>query len=203
MREQPVSPFRGKKESMAEVRHTKLYDTLMTDLGVLNGTRRNFLSLLSCFFGRAGFQAVVLYRFAAACHGRGPLGRLGARFFARLNVWFNACDIDTGSLIGAGLKIPHPCGIVIGLCSIGSHVMILQNVTIGLRRFTDDEMSPGNYPVIGSHVIISSGAAILGGVRIGDHVAVGANAVVLDDIPSYCTAVGIPARITASKGKDA
>jgi serine acetyltransferase len=75
--------------------------------------------------------------------------------------------------------------------------MVLQNVTIGMRRFSDDEADPGSYPTIGDDVTISSGAAILGGVRIGSATMIGANAVVLADIPDGRVAVGAPARCVA------
>jgi serine O-acetyltransferase len=172
-----------------------LLDVLRADVGRLSGVSPGLWSIVRCFFGRAGFQAVVFYRLAAAGHGKGILGRIGARFFARLNISCNACDIDPGSQIGPGLKIPHPCGIVIGPCRIGRNFMILQNVTIGMKRFSDDEASPESYPDIGDDVTISSGAAILGGLRIGSGSLIGANAVVLSNIPDGRVAVGAPAKL--------
>lgn len=175
-----------------------LLQVLRADVGTLHGVSPTLLSIVRCFWGRAGFQAVVFYRLASFSFGRGIWGRIGARLFARLNIFFNACDIDPASDIGPGLKIPHPCGIVIGPCRIGKNVMILQNVTIGMRRFSDDETSPHSYPSIGNGVTISSGAAILGSVLVGSDSSIGANAVVLSDVPEGCVAVGVPARIVVA-----
>jgi len=175
--------------------HVTLKEALYADVGRLTGVSPGIFSIVRCFFGRAGFQAVVFYRLASACFRKGGFGRAGARFFARLNVTFNGCDIDPAGQIGPGLKLPHPCGIVIGPCRIGRNAMILQNVTIGMRRFTDDEHAASSYPLIGNGVVISSGAAILGGVVVGDNSSIGANAVVLDDVPEGAMAIGVPARI--------
>lgn len=177
-----------------------LKHTLYADVGRLSGVSPGLFSIIRCFWGRAGFQAVVFYRLASACFRKGGLGRAGARFFARLNITFNACDIDPASQIGPGLKLPHPCGIVIGPCRIGQDVMILQNVTIGMRHFTDDEHAAASYPKIGDGVIISSGAAVLGGIFVGANSSIGANAVVLTDVPEGAAAIGVPARIVPKQG---
>jgi serine O-acetyltransferase len=77
--------------------------------------------------------------------------------------------------------------------------MVLQNVTIGMKRFFDDEAAPDSYPDIGDDVTISSGAAILGGLRIGSGSLIGANAVVLSNIPDGRVAVGAPAKLLPIK----
>lgn len=98
-------------------------------------------------------------------------------------------DIPLNCQLGLGLLCPHPNGIVIHPeAVIGPNCLIFQQVTIGAGS------SPG-YPVIGGHVDIGAGAKILGPVRVGDHARIGANAVVLSDVPERATAVGIPARI--------
>ena len=171
-----------------------LYKTLLVDVSVLSGASPSFGSMARCFFGRAGYQAVVFYRVAAAFKDAGLFGRIVSRLLARWNLALHGCDIDRLSTIGPGLKLPHPCGIVIGPCSIGSGVMILQNVTIGMRNFTDDESDHNYFPVIGSNVTISAGAVIVGSVRVGDGAIIGANAVVLKNVPDGHTAVGVPAR---------
>ncbi len=85
--------------------------------------------------------------------------------------------------------IPHPNGIVIHPGSeIGPNCMILQQVTIGVA---DGDRAPR----LGGNVLVGSGAKVLGPVRIGDNARIGANAVVLQDVPDGATAVGVPARI--------
>lgn len=97
-------------------------------------------------------------------------------------------DIPLGSRIGGGLLIPHPNGIVIHPeAEIGPNCLIFQQVTIGMGK--------GGVPRIGGHVDIGAGAKIIGRVTVGDHALIGANAVVLCDVPAYATAVGNPARI--------
>lgn len=98
-------------------------------------------------------------------------------------------DIPLNCNIGGGLLIPHPNGIVIHPDAvIGPNCLIFQQVTIG----TVDGSAK---PIIAGHVDIGAGAKVLGGVRIGAHAKIGANAVVLRDVPAGKTAVGIPARV--------
>jgi len=78
------------------------------------------------------------------------------------------------------------------MASIGFNVRIFQNVTIGSRYFN------GDYPVIQNNVDIGPGAIILGNVCIGNFAKIGANSVVLNDVPDHATAVGVPARILHS-----
>lgn len=95
-------------------------------------------------------------------------------------------DIPLNCQIGGGLLLPHPNGVVIHPGSrIGVNCLIFQQVTIGVRNDA--------VPTIGGHVDIGAGAKILGGVVVGQHSLIGANAVVLNDVPDYSTAIGVPA----------
>ena len=101
-----------------------------------------------------------------------------------------ASDISPNATLGARLKLPHPNGIVVhDDAVIGDDCMIMQQVTIG-------QLAEEYAPIIGAHVYIGAGAKVLGRVVIGDGARIGANAVVLADVPADCTAVGIPARIS-------
>ena len=98
-------------------------------------------------------------------------------------------DIGLGANLGAGLNLPHPNGVIIHEeAVIGCNTMIMQQVTIGI---TDK----GGPPHIGADVYIGAGAKVLGKVSIGDGARIGANAVVLCDVPARSTAVGVPAKI--------
>lgn len=98
-------------------------------------------------------------------------------------------DIPINTQIGGGLLLPHPNGIVIHCdAKIGPNCLIFQQVTIGISN----ENGP---PIIGGHVNIGAGAKILGAVTIGNYAKIGANAVVLIDVPENRTAIGIPAKI--------
>ena len=105
-------------------------------------------------------------------------------------VWsvVTASDFNLNATVGERLLLPHPNGIIVhARAVIGDDCMIMQQVTIG-------QLSDGPAPTIGSRVYIGAGAKILGGVIIGDGVWVGANSVVLNDVPANHTAVGVPAR---------
>lgn len=105
------------------------------------------------------------------------------KIFKRYN-----CIISPSAEIGENLKLPHPTGVVIGLdAKIGYNCTIYQQVTIGQKN--------EKYPSIGNGVTIYPGAKVVGDVKIGNNVVIGANAVVLKDLPDNCIAVGVPARI--------
>jgi len=108
-------------------------------------------------------------------------------------IWFS-CDVDPQVEIGPGLYTPHPIGIVIGGgVRIGANVSVLQNVTLG--RVATEHLDP----VIGDNVEIGAGAVILGSVSIGHDAKIGANSVVLKDVPPGAVAVGAPARLVGSR----
>jgi serine O-acetyltransferase len=103
-------------------------------------------------------------------------------------------DIPINGRIGGGLLLLHPNGIVIDPdVVIGTNCTIFQQVTIGDARHPGQEGK--SVPVIGNNVEIGVGAKVLGGIRVGDRAKIGANAVVLQDVPPGAIAVGIPARI--------
>lgn len=114
------------------------------------------------------------------------------------------CDIyNYEQLKQQGTIFPHLLGIVISRAAkIGNNCIIYQNVTIGARNVAEGDFNkPENYPVIGNNVTIYSGAVIAGPVKIGDNAVIGANAVVLNDVPNNATVVGIPAKIVATTKK--
>lgn len=101
-------------------------------------------------------------------------------------------DIPLKCQIGGGLLMPHPNGIVIHPDAIiGPNCLLFQQVTIGLNK--------GGVPAIGGHVDIGAGAKILGPISVGDHAVVGANAVVLCNVPARATAVGVPATVLGKR----
>lgn len=132
-----------------------------------------------------GTSATLLFRLSNWC-ARGLLSPLGL-IFQVLNKWFNGCVIGVKADFGKGLVIMHPVGVVINSKVVaGERLVIESGVVIGDEK--------GRSPVIGNDVFIGAGAKIIGGVTIGDNVKIGANAVVVKDIPSDCTALGIPAK---------
>ncbi len=122
----------------------------------------------------------------------GPYHKL-LRKIARLRwtLWsvITHSDIDPHANISFDLKLPHPNGVIIhGEAVVGKNCMIMQQVTIGM-------IDAGEVPRVGNDVYIGAGAKIIGAVIIGDGSRVGANAVVLRDVPPHHTAVGNPARL--------
>lgn len=120
------------------------------------------------------------------------------RFLSQLCRFFTGIEIHPGATIGRGFFIDHGMGVVIGETSeIGDNVTLFQGVTLG---GTGKERGK-RHPTIGNNVVIGTGAKILGAIRIGDHVRIGANSVVLQDVPPYSTVVGIPGRVVRIKDK--
>lgn len=101
-------------------------------------------------------------------------------------------SIHPSARIGASVFLDHGTGVIIGaLSEIGGGATIMQNVTIG--RKPDN---PQRAPRIGRGVLLSSGASVIGDIRIGDFAKIGAGSVVTQDVPAGCTAIGVPARLT-------
>ena len=133
-----------------------------------------------------GSSAQILYRAMRFCQTRRlkPL----AFVFYRLNAFFGHAVIGRGADFGPGLVILHSIGIVINSqVRAGRNLVLEHGVTIGAEK--------NRCPVLGDNVFIGAGAKIIGAVRIGSDVKIGANAVVTKDIPDGATAVGIPARV--------
>lgn len=114
-----------------------------------------------------------------------------ARLISQLARFFTGIEIHPGATIGKGLFIDHGMGVVIGeTAEIGDNVVMYHGVTLGGTGKDKGK----RHPTVGNNVIIGSGAKVLGPINIGDNVKIGANSVVLKDVPSNATAVGIPAR---------
>lgn len=115
-----------------------------------------------------------------------------SRFLSQISRFLTGIEIHPGAKIGKNLFIDHGMGVVIGeTAEIGDNVTLYQGVTLG----GTGKDAGKRHPTIGDDVMISSGAKILGPLTIGDRSKIGAGSVVLGDIPSDSTAVGIPARV--------
>ncbi len=139
-----------------------------------------------------GSTAQILYRVMQWCHNR----RLGvlAFFFYRLNAAVGHAVIGRGAEFGPGFVILHSFGIVINKSvRAGSGLVIEHGVTIGAEKDAS--------PILGDRVYLGAGAKVIGAIRIGSDVRVGANAVVVKDLPDGATAVGIPAQVVRIYGE--
>lgn len=146
---------------------------------------------------RPGFRAVAVHRFGAwriTLRSRwlsGALSLLHGFLFRRVRNRYGI-ELPGSVLLGRRVVIEHQGAIVIhGSCRIGDDSIIRQGVTLGIRR----PDAPFDAPILGSRVSLGAGAVILGRVEIGDGAQIGANAVVLRDVPAGAKAVGVPARI--------
>ncbi len=140
-----------------------------------------------------GVWAVGFHRLAHWLY-RGELYFL-ARFVNHLSRFLTAIDIHPGAAIGENFFIDHGFVVIGETARIGDGVTIYQHVTLGGTNPTSGEAG-NRHPTIGDHVIIGSGAQVLGPIRVGDRARIGANAVVTKDVPEGATMVGIPARST-------
>jgi serine O-acetyltransferase len=112
--------------------------------------------------------------------------------FNKINSAFSSCVIGRGAEFGPGFVLIHSNGVVInGGVRGGSNVKIEHQVTIGAEK--------RQAPILGDDVFVGAGAKIIGSVTVGDGARVGANAVVLADVPAHSTVVGIPARVVRQR----
>lgn len=136
-----------------------------------------------------GLHAMWAHRVSHAIWLRG--GRLPARLLSQASRAFTGIEIHPGAQIGRRLFIDHGMGVVIGETSeIGDDVMMYHAVTLGGR--TNRHVK--RHPTVESGAVLGAGARILGPVTIGAQAQVGANAVVVKDVPAGATAVGVPAK---------
>lgn len=137
-----------------------------------------------------GFHALLFYRIAHF------LSNLKLKFIARLISQFGrfltGIEIHPGAKIGKRLFIDHGMGIVIGeTTTIGNNCTIYHGVTLGGTG--KDKYK--RHPDLGNNVIVGCGAKVLGPIKIGENVKIGANAVVLKDVPDNSTVVGVPGEV--------
>jgi serine O-acetyltransferase len=122
----------------------------------------------------------------------GIIPKILQKYYALKYLFFTiitSSDIHLHARFGARLSLPHPNGVVVHQDAIiGDDCMIMQQVTIG-------QLASGGAPRLGSRVYVGAGAKVLGGITIGDGARIGANSVVLLDVPAGATAIGIPAII--------
>jgi serine O-acetyltransferase len=142
------------------------------------------------FFTYSGFHAIRAYRFAHFLY-KHKLKFL-ARCVSQISKFFTGIEIHPAAIIGKGVFIDHGTGVVIGeTAEIGDNVLIYQGVTLGGTGKDKGK----RHPTIRSNVMISTGAKILGPITVGENSKIGANAVVLKDVPPNSTVVGIPGRV--------
>ncbi|MBM3776257.1 MAG: serine O-acetyltransferase [Acidobacteria bacterium] len=147
-------------------------------------------SALEIFLCYPGFHAILLHRAAHRLYQAGIM--LPARLVSQFSRWLTGIEIHPGAKIGRRFFIDHGMGVVIGETSeIGDDVLIYQGVTLG---GTGHEKGK-RHPTLGNRVVVGTGAKVLGGIRIGDNVKIGAGSVVIRPVPDNSTVVGVPGRV--------
>jgi serine O-acetyltransferase len=118
---------------------------------------------------------------------------------SQVSRFFTGIEIHPGATIGRRFFIDHGMGVVIGeTTEIGDDCLLYQGVTLG---GTGNEKGK-RHPTLGNHVVIGTGAKVLGNIRIGSHVKVGAGSVVVHSVPDFSTVVGIPGRVVRTRAEE-
>ncbi len=148
---------------------------------------RNIFEVLLTY---SGFHATLFYRIAhLLLQWHVPVV---PRLISHLARFLTGIEIHPGAVIGRSFFIDHGMGVVIGeTTEIGDHVTLYQSVTLG----GTGKVAGKRHPTIGNHVIIGAGAKVLGALRVGDYVRIGANSVVLRSVPDHATVVGVPGKV--------
>jgi serine O-acetyltransferase len=154
---------------------------------------KSFLEVILLY---PGLHALIVYRIAHVFY-RLKLFLL-ARLLSQVARFFTGIEIHPGAKIGKRFFIDHGLGVVIGETAvIGDDVLLYQGSTLGGTGIVQGK----RHPTIGNNVVVGAGAKVLGNIMIGDNSYIGANAVVIKDVPANSTVVGVPGRITKQDGK--
>jgi serine O-acetyltransferase len=153
-------------------------------------------TLIEVLTSYPGIKAVLLYRIA---HFFWKLGvPFIPRYISDIARELTAIDIHPGAEIGSEFFIDHGAGVVIGeTAEVGNNVTIYSGVVLGGTNLEQKK----RHPTLGNDIVVGTGAKILGPIIIGDNVRVGANSVVVNDVPPHCVVVGVPAKIVSTKGE--
>lgn len=152
---------------------------------------KSSLEILLCY---PGLHAVLFHRIAHWFYQRRRW--VLARWISHVSRFLTGIEIHPGAKIGERLFIDHGLGVVIGeTAEIGDDVLLYQGVTLG---GTGNQCGK-RHPTLGNRVVVGTGAAILGDIRLGDGVRVGAGSVVVHSVPEGATVVGIPGRVVKGR----
>jgi serine O-acetyltransferase len=174
----------------------KPFETFLADLRApveRDPAANGYLDVLLSY---PGLRAIVAHRLIHALYkAKVPLL---PRFLGSLSRFFTGIEIDPGATIGKGVFIDHGMGVVIGeTAEVGDGCTIYQGVTLGGTSLQRTK----RHPTLGRNVSVGSGASVIGAIHIGDGAKIGANSVVVKDIPPNATVVGIPGRVVLLDGK--
>ena len=153
---------------------------------------RTLIEVVLCY---PGLHALIFHRMAHYLFKKNLV--LLPRWISQLSRFLTGIEIHPGATIGRGLFIDHGMGVVIGETSeVGDNVTIYQGVTLG---GTGKEKGK-RHPTIGNNVVIGTGAKVLGSIKVGDNVKIGAGSVVTKPVPNDSTVVGVPGKVVVHQG---
>ncbi|MBS3917125.1 MAG: serine O-acetyltransferase [Sulfuritalea sp.] len=154
---------------------------------------RTTWEVLTCY---PGLHALIVHRFSHWLWGHGL--KWLARWISHFSRWLTGIEIHPGATIGRRFFIDHGMGVVIGETAlIGDDCTLYHGVTLGGTSWNKGK----RHPTLERGVVIGAGAKVLGPITLGEEAKIGSNAVVVRDVPSGATAVGIPARIIEDRSE--
>ncbi|HEY4390544.1 MAG TPA: serine O-acetyltransferase [Paenibacillus sp.] len=173
-----------------------MFKTIKSDIQAVFENDPAARSWFEVVFTYSGLHAIWSHRIAHSFYRHRWF--TAARTVSQISRFFTGIEIHPGATIGKRLFIDHGMGVVIGeTCEIGDDVVIYQGVTLG----GSGKEKGKRHPTIGSNVVIGSGAKVLGSFKVGDQANIGANSVVLKEVPPGSTVVGIPGKVVRQDGK--
>jgi serine O-acetyltransferase len=173
-----------------------VFQTLKEDIKTVFDRDPAVRSIPEIMFCYPGFHALFFYRLAHALWGR--KFRLLARFISHLGRMATGIEIHPGARIGHRFFIDHGMGVVIGeTAEIGDDCTLYHGVTLGGTSWAKEK----RHPTLGNNIVIGAGAKVLGPFKVGDNSKIGANSVVVREVPANSTVVGIPGRVVYANGQ--
>ncbi|MDF2567905.1 MAG: cysE [Oscillospiraceae bacterium] len=173
-----------------------MFNRLKSDISAIKERDPAARNSVEIFLLYSGLHAVINYRISHWFYKHKMF--FIARLISQVSRFFTGIEIHPGAKIGTGLFIDHGSGVVIGeTTEIGDNCTIYQGVTLGGTGKDKGK----RHPTIGNNVMVGSGARVLGPFKVGDNCRIAANAVVLEEVPNDCTAVGVPARVVRRNGE--
>jgi serine O-acetyltransferase len=173
-----------------------MFKTLLEDIDsyrMRDPAARSRLEIVLCY---PGLHALIFYRVANWAWRRNM--RLLGRFLSHLGRMFTGIEIHPGATIGRRLFIDHGMGVVIGeTAEIGDDVTLYHGVTLGGTSLNKGK----RHPTLEDGVIVGSGGQVLGAITVRRNARIGANAVVVNDVPEGCTVVGVPGRVVVPRDR--
>lgn len=173
-----------------------MFNTLKEDIQTVFERDPAVRSVPEILFCYPGFHALLFYRVAHACWVRKL--RFLARFLSHLGRMFTGIEIHPGARIGRRFFIDHGMGVVIGeTAEIGDNCTLYHGVTLGGTSWAKEK----RHPTLGNNIVVGAGAKVLGPFKVGDNSKIGANSVVVREVPENSTVVGIPGRVVYANGE--